>query len=152
MEWLWIILGWVFLNIIVKLLINSIERVLKDKIDTTVQKSPLLLRYVFNEAFRYTFILILAPMLIVAKLFPRPSKIKFILEIQASSDFLFSRKRFHKQVPLMLYTAKCAILNPLILINRKKLDKAHEQWKQKEKQLKLTSEASQNSQTDNKTS
>jgi hypothetical protein len=102
-EWLCIVISWVFINVIVKLLVNSLERVFKDRIDEAVKKSPIFLKFFFVEFFRILFVIFLLPTIILSKSFPRTTKSPLINHIQTTVNFLLSKKRFHKASPLMLY-------------------------------------------------
>jgi hypothetical protein len=102
MEFIYIVLGWIFINVIVKLLINSIERVYKDKIDNLVLKAPPFARLLYIELFRFIMILILLPVILLLAV-PPFSRLNVLEEYRSSIRFLFSKKRFRRTAPFMFY-------------------------------------------------
>ena len=109
MKWVWIVVAWILLNVVVKLFVNSLERVLKDKIDLVVRRSPIFLLLALVEILRYISIIWFLPAIIVIELLPR--RVVDFLGLNLLKESLFSRKRFYKAVSLVPYVLR----HPLLL-------------------------------------
>ena len=112
MELLWIIAAWILLNVIVKLFINSIERIFKDRIDQVVKKSPYVLGVALVELFRYLLIILFLPTIVFVMLLPKRSKLRVFMEFIELKEFLFSRKRFYVTMRFAPYVLR----HPLIAL------------------------------------
>jgi len=124
MEWIWLAISWFLLNVVIKLFVNSIERIIKDKIDEKVKQIPITTRTVVVELMRYLFVVILLPIVIVSKLFHNPSRFGFIREFQSTINFILSKKRFHRVSPIMFYS----VTHPQVLFSKKKQREVFEMW------------------------
>lgn len=127
MDWIWIIIGWIFLNVIVKLFVNSIERIYKNKIDNLVSTIPSVLNTFWQESIRYSILLFLLPTLIPYLLFPKLFNLKVLAHIGDSIRFTLSRKRFKRMIPFLFYTVR----HPAVLFSKKAQLKADEWWRKK---------------------
>ena len=114
METLWIVICWIFLNVVVKLLVSSLERIWRDRIDSAVRTSPRHFKFLFIELIRLTILLLSTPSIVIFFFmlpFWRKSRTPLTL-IREYLAFLLSRKRFHKAAPFMAFVLK----HPLALI------------------------------------
>jgi len=124
MEWLWIAVGWLFLNVIVKLLVNSFERIYKDRINDILLKTPGFLVFSLVEALRILFILFFLPTITLVSIFPNRVEWQSIQEIKSTFDFILSKRRFHRVSPLMFYL----FLHPLALFSRTRQEEVRRMW------------------------
>ena len=126
MEWFYIIAGWIFLNVLVKLFVNSIERIFKDKIDKSIKKAPVVISGLFIEIVRLFLIVFYLPLFIV-KLIPLSISNSIIKEIRYTIDIILSKRRFHNIFPYYVLL----LAHPLALFSYKRQDELRELWFQK---------------------
>jgi hypothetical protein len=105
MNWVFIIVGWIFLNIIVKLYVNAIERIYKENIDHIVSKTPTFFKVIAIEFFRIVNIIFFTPLLIILAffwIFPRIGTVAIFREFKSEIDLiiytLFSKEKFRSDV------------------------------------------------------
>jgi hypothetical protein len=127
MNWLWIAFGWVFLNVIVKLLVNSLERLHREKIDDFVSSLPMFAHSLWVDVFRISLLVVLLPSLISCFLFPKLFRYSFFRNIKYSIEFCLSQRRFRKQMPLMFYF----LLHPVGLFSKTAGERANKWWTDK---------------------
>lgn len=87
----YIILGWIFLNVVVKLFVNSIERVYKERIDSAVSMIPNLLSW--SNLVRLIFIIFFLPVLFLSFL-PKAIFPFVINELRSIRAMLFQNRRW----------------------------------------------------------
>jgi len=85
--YIWIAISWIFLNIIVKLFVNSIERIFKDKIDNTILKIPSASKIILAQVIRLLLVVFFAPILVISFFIPSKYQNKIMI-----SDFIFLNK------------------------------------------------------------
>ena len=87
---LWIVLGWIFLHVIVKLFVNSIERIYKNKIDNVVLKIHSTTKIIFIQIIRILMIIFYAPIIIISFFIPHNNyRLSFFIVFR---DSVFSKK------------------------------------------------------------
>jgi len=128
MELLYVFLAWFLGNVIGKLLVNSIERIFRDKIDETVKKAPVIISVSFIELIRYCLIVFFVPIMLLEILIPNSIQWNYIQEIRYSKNILFNKKRFHSYFPLLLF----AIIHPLAMFSTKRQAELRDLWLRKQ--------------------
>jgi hypothetical protein len=123
MEWFYIIAGWIFLNVIVKLFVNSFERIFKERIDESVKKAPSVMRNFFIEIIRIIFIALCLPYFIV-KLIPLSISNRFIEEIRNTTDIMLSKRGFRNLFPFFVLL----LVHPSALFSLKRQDELWKLW------------------------
>ena len=128
MEWVWIIAGWLFLNVIIKLIINSVERLYKDDIDKIVRLSVSKIKYFPPEIIRISLIIFLLPNILISKtlfeLFPSLLKHPFFKEYKSFNDSVLSKDRFRRDYPYIIYMVR----HPVMLFSKSKEKMFRERW------------------------
>ncbi len=119
-----IVIGWIFLNVVIKLFVNSIERIFKDKIDNLVIESPNYFKFVGIEIIRFILIIIASPTIIIFNIIPFVKRIRSIRYTLSDLKIIYSAERFHKRVPFMAFMLK----HPLSLILMKRQDQVIHEW------------------------
>lgn len=99
----WAVIAWIFLNVIVKLFVNSFERLYKAKIDEIVKKIPGTSKKVLAQFIRIILIWFFAPVFFVSIFIPSKYRHKSIF-----SDIYFLRKfllerNFVERIPFLFY-------------------------------------------------
>ena len=123
MEWLYIIAGWIFLNVLVKLFVNSFERIFKDKIDESVKRAPAVISSFLIEIIRIVFIFLCLPYFIV-KLIPLSISNKFIQGIRYTTDILLSKRGFRNIFPFIVLS----FVHPLAWFSFRRQDELWKLW------------------------
>jgi len=105
-DYLWVALSWFLINVFAKLLINSVERLYKDRIDSTVSAIPSASKSTLFQLLRLGLLLFFAPAILMVSVVPprfRKGRIKEILYLRR---LLFSPREFRKRLPLFWFFLK----------------------------------------------
>jgi hypothetical protein len=90
-NWIYIIAGWILLNIVAKLIINSIERIYKDKIDTYIVK---MFSIIIRQTIRFLLFIFLLPTIIIVSFIPKKIFPSFFNEFRKARDLVIYNKNW----------------------------------------------------------
>ncbi|MBI3112417.1 MAG: hypothetical protein HYZ01_12690 [Ignavibacteriales bacterium] len=130
MDILWFIFAWLFTNVIVKLVVNSVERIWKDRIGATVRTTPQFFRYFLLEIVRITLFVFFIPTILFGALIPFGRNSYPIIMMRKNLPQFLSRDRFHKQAPFIGFILR----RPLALFIPQRGDEAIKQWAKMQRQ------------------
>jgi hypothetical protein len=135
MQWIWIAASWIALNIVVKLLVNSLERIHKDRIDAMVMATPLTMRTLAFDILRIAAIVVLSPQICAVQMFARTRPTRLLTFYREMNNVVLSRSTFQRYSPLMMYM----LAHPLSIFSLVHHQRAMEWWStQRENEAKLS--------------
>ena len=123
-EIVWAVIAWVFLNVVVKLFVNSLERLYKGKIDELVKKAPGAVKQFLAQVIRYILVLFFAPLLLLSVLIPQKYRGSYVIsDIYFLREFLL-KKDFSKRSAFLFYLMS----HPHVLFFTKDLREHHSKY------------------------
>jgi hypothetical protein len=105
-DYLWIALSWFLINVFAKLLINSVERLYKERIDRTVSAIPGAAKRTLFQLLRLGLLLFFAPAILMVSIVPSRFRKGPIKEILYLRRVLFSPREFRERLPLFWFFLK----------------------------------------------
>ncbi|HUJ88587.1 MAG TPA: hypothetical protein VLX12_00215 [Syntrophorhabdales bacterium] len=103
MEYVWVVVGWILLNIVAKLFTNSLDRVYGEKIDDIVASSPSGIAAVLWGLFRAFLIVFFMPAFLATTIIPKSLRHRTYFEYLYDLRRAILTKNFSRQRIYLLF-------------------------------------------------